>query len=94
MRPVDDNGNGESEDEDTDEGTEPPDQLNIQDDHRADHGDGDDDDNYDQADEADYSDALNLMRKFHFIFFAVMLECAPCFCAWKHVTFHSDAHQW
>ena len=41
MRPVDDDGNGESEDEDTDEGAEPPDQLNIQDDqagHGADYG--------------------------------------------------------
>ena len=69
MRPVDNDGNRESEDEDPDEGAEPPDQLNIQDDHRADHGDACADDrvyeahgaddgvygaeNYDQADEAD-----------------------------------------
>ena len=38
MTPVDDDGNRESEDEDTDKGAQPPNQLNIQDHHRADGG--------------------------------------------------------
>ena len=36
MTPVDDDGNRESEDEHTNKGAEPPNQLNIHDDHGAD----------------------------------------------------------
>ena len=68
MTPVDNNGNRESEDENTDERAKPPNQLNIQDDQDCHEGGGADDrvyeahgtDDgvygakiYDQADEAD-----------------------------------------